>query len=257
MLLSWWIRNITLVNHRFWCCYLTIHWALSNIKTSGVNSNSVKYLQKNNQNTLSSLIVLSIQMSSFLLCFDKYKTSSYPGWIKSRHVVTLGILKILDLNSLTIFGWGGVFRSKLWSSQIWSFPKWGGYFGVNFGHPISEVFQNGGGGYSGLQFQKGVNWRIWTKIYCSARNLFVHHSSISHTTYVETNQCAEMWRFPSPRQLSTQSQRKTKTEQKQKRKYYKHVQHSFDAKSVCNFFSVHLHSPIFMSVFKRISMAHW
>ena len=34
-------------------------------------------------------------------------TSSYPGWIKSPHVVTLGILKILDLNSLTIFGWGG------------------------------------------------------------------------------------------------------------------------------------------------------
>ena len=49
------------------------------------------------------------------------KTSSYPGWIKSPHVVTLGILKILDLNSLTIFGWlggGGVFRSKVWSSQI-------------------------------------------------------------------------------------------------------------------------------------------
>ena len=34
-------------------------------------------------------------------------TSSYPGWIKSPHVVTLGILKILDLNSLTIFGCGG------------------------------------------------------------------------------------------------------------------------------------------------------
>ena len=36
------------------------------------------------------------------------ETSSYPGWIKSPHVVTLGILKILDLNSLTIFGWGGI-----------------------------------------------------------------------------------------------------------------------------------------------------
>ena len=54
-------------------------------------------------------------------------TSSYPGWIKSPHVVTLGILKILDLNSLTIFGCGG-----------------GGYFGVNFGHPKSEVFHGGG-----------------------------------------------------------------------------------------------------------------
>ena len=66
----------------------------------------------------------------------------------------------------------------------------GGYSGVNFGHSKSEVFQNVGGGYSGLQFQKGVNWRIWTKIYCSARNLLVHHSSLSHTTYVETNEWA-------------------------------------------------------------------
>ena len=64
------------------------------------------------------------------------------------------------------------------------FSKMGGYSRV-FGHPKSEVFQKGG--YSGLQFQKGVNWRIWTKIYCSARNLLVHHSSLSHTMCVETN----------------------------------------------------------------------
>ena len=50
----------------------------------------------------------------------KNQTSSYPGWIKSPHVVTLGILKISDLDSLTIF--------------------MGGYSGVNFGHPESEVF---------------------------------------------------------------------------------------------------------------------
>ena len=31
------------------------------------------------------------------------------------------------------------------------FSKWGGYSGVNFGHPKSEVFQNGGG-YSGVNF---------------------------------------------------------------------------------------------------------
>ena len=47
-----------------------------------------------------------------------FVTSSYPGWIKSPHVVTLGILKLS--------GGGRVFRSKLWSSQIWSFPKLGG-----------------------------------------------------------------------------------------------------------------------------------
>ena len=62
----------------------------------------------------------------------------------------------------------------------------GGYSGVNFGHPKSEVFRNGGG-LSGLRFQKGAFWKIWTKIYCAARNLLVHHSSLSHTTYVETN----------------------------------------------------------------------
>ena len=44
------------------------------------------------------------------------KTSSYPGWIKSPHVVNLGIQKIPG----------------------------GGYFGVNFGHPKSEVFFGGG-----------------------------------------------------------------------------------------------------------------
>ena len=87
------------------------------------------------------------------------------------------------------------------------FSEMGGYSGVNFGHPKSEVFQNGGGysrvtlvipnlkfsemggwGLSGLQFQKGAFWKIWTKIYCAARNLLVHHSSLSHTTYMETNQ---------------------------------------------------------------------
>ena len=35
-------------------------------------------------------------------------TSSYPGWIKSPHVVTLSILKISDLDSLTIYIGGGI-----------------------------------------------------------------------------------------------------------------------------------------------------
>ena len=71
----------------------------------------------------------------------------------------------------------------------------GGYSRVNFGHPKSEVFQKGGGGgLSGLQFQKGAFWKIWTKIYCSARNLLVHHSSLSHTTYVETKKtCVKVY----------------------------------------------------------------
>ena len=117
------------------------------------------------------------------------RTSSYPGWIKSPHVVNLGIQKISNLDSVTIFNRGG------YSGVNFGHPKsevfrngGGGYSGVNFGHPKSEVFQNGGGrGGSGLQFQKGAFWKIWTKIYCSARNLLVHHSSLSHTAYVETN----------------------------------------------------------------------
>ena len=62
------------------------------------------------------------------------ETSSYPGWIKSPHVVTLGILKLSDLDSLTIFIGGGE------------------YSRVNFGHPKSEVFGNRGmgGGEGGI-----------------------------------------------------------------------------------------------------------
>ena len=54
--------------------------------------------------------------------------------------------------------------------------------------PILKFSKMGEGGLSGLQFQKGAFWKIWNKIYCSARNLLVHHSSLSHTTYVETNE---------------------------------------------------------------------
>ena len=46
-------------------------------------------------------------------------------------------------------GGQGVFWSKLWSSQIWCFSL-GGYSGVNFGHLKSEVFH--GGGYSRVNF---------------------------------------------------------------------------------------------------------
>ena len=46
----------------------------------------------------------------------------------------------------------------------------------------------------GVFRSKLMVWKIWTKIYCSARNLLVHHSSLSHTTYVETNeQCVRIY----------------------------------------------------------------
>ena len=77
----------------------------------------------------------SIESLEIQIVFITYKTSSYPGWIKSPHVVTLGILKLSDLDYLTIFIGGG------------------GYSGVNFGHPKSEVFRIFlGGGYSGVNF---------------------------------------------------------------------------------------------------------
>ena len=59
-------------------------------------------------------------------------TSSYPGWIKSPHVVTRGILKLSDLDSLTIFilGGGGTLPSQ--NSKFQDLPK----------------FQISGGGYS-------------------------------------------------------------------------------------------------------------
>ena len=72
---------------------------------------------------------------------------------------------------------GGVFQSKLWSSQIWSFLKWGdgGLFQSKLWSSQIWSFLKWGGGLSGLKFQKGAFWKIWTKIYCSARNLLVHH----------------------------------------------------------------------------------
>ena len=39
----------------------------------------------------------------------------------------------------------------------------GGYFGVNFGHLKYEVFRKGGGGLSGLKFQKGSFLENWDK----------------------------------------------------------------------------------------------
>ena len=63
------------------------------------------------------------------------------------------------------------------------------YFGVNFGHLKYEVFRKGGRGLSGLKFQKGAFWKIWTKIYCLRnvyRNVVCITDSLSH---VETNDC--------------------------------------------------------------------
>ena len=94
------------------------------------------------------LSYLSINLVQGLILPSKLATSSYPGWIKSPHVVTLRILKILDLNSLTIFGWGGYFRVNFGHPKSEVFQNGGGYFGVNSGDPKTEVFQKRGMGIS-------------------------------------------------------------------------------------------------------------
>ena len=58
------------------------------------------------------------------------------------------------------------------------FQNGGGYFEVNFGHLKSEVFRKVGG-LSGLKFQKGAFWKIWTKIYC-LRNVYRNVLCITH-----------------------------------------------------------------------------
>ena len=51
--------------------------------------------------------MLKPQAESCLARLYKEKLVVNKRWIKSPHVVTLGILKILDLDSLTIFIGGG------------------------------------------------------------------------------------------------------------------------------------------------------
>ena len=103
--------------------------------------------------------------------------------------------------------WGGVFRSKLWSSQIWTFPKWGrgysrvnfghlksevfqngeGYSRVNFGHLKSELFRNGGGGFLVWNSRKGLSGKFGQKFTVQPETCLCITDSLSHTTYVETN----------------------------------------------------------------------
>ena len=91
-----------------------------------------------------------------------------------------------------------------------------GYFGVNFGHLKSEVFQNGGGGYFEVNFghlkskvfRKGGGGAFWSEIPKSPflenldKNLLFEVNctqtclcitdSLSHTTYVETNDIGDL-----------------------------------------------------------------
>ena len=65
--------------------------------------------------------------------------------------------------------WGRVFRSKLWSSQIWSFPKWGG------------------GGFLVWNSRKGLSGEFGQKFTVQPETCLCITDSLLHTTYVETN----------------------------------------------------------------------
>ena len=95
---------------------------------------------------------------------EVFRNGGYSG-------VNFGHLKNLKFSEM---GGGGVFQSKLWSSQIWSFLKWG-VFQSKLSSSQIWSFPKWEGGLSGLKFQKEAFWKIWTKIYCSARNLLVDH----------------------------------------------------------------------------------
>ena len=124
-----------------------------------------------------------------------------------------GILKLLDLDSLTNFILGGVIWNSqiwtlwqfsfcggvFWNSQIWTLTIfiWGGYsetlrFGLwqfSFGGGILKLSDLdsltifiGGGGI--LCYRIRVFWGIWTKISTTPAGSCIT-DSLSHTTYVE------------------------------------------------------------------------
>ena len=94
--------------------------------------------------------------------------------------------------------WGGVLWSKLWSTQIWSLHGVGVVWSKLWATQIWSLHLGGGGTLTWTVVNSnlkssfwGVLWselwstqiwslhlvllRIWTKIYCSHRNLLVHH----------------------------------------------------------------------------------
>ena len=79
---------------------------------------------------------------------DKCKTSSYPGWIKSPHVVTFGVLKISELDSLTIFiGGGGIPELTLVIPNMKFSEERGGILELTLVIPNLKFSEIGGGAF--------------------------------------------------------------------------------------------------------------
>ena len=112
-----------------------------------------------------------------------------------------GILKLLDLDSVTIFiggvysvhglglsdnfhFWGGILYSDLDSLTIFI---WGGILYSDLDSLTIFIGGRGEGRGRGVFYRIRVNCRIWTKISTTPAGSCIT-DSLSHTTYVETNQ---------------------------------------------------------------------
>ena len=73
-------------------------------------------------------------------------------------------VNFVHLKSEVFHFWGGVYSGVNFGHLKSEVFHLGGNSRVNFGHLKSEVFHWGRGGLSGLKFQKGTFWRIWTQI---------------------------------------------------------------------------------------------
>ena len=162
--------------------YLALHAEIQSKNRGVVKANPGRYRWKFENLNLEQWLVFLWKLWSHT-CMRRHtkaladlflNKSKYMEW--ASITITSGIpwgyrLQIsLHIRSPAFSKMGEGVWSKLWSSQIWRFPKWGrGVFRVNFGHLKSEVFQNGGGGLGflvwnsrkGLSGKFGQKFTVW------------------------------------------------------------------------------------------------
>ena len=80
----------------------------------------------------------------------------------------------LDVSKLCSEGGGGGYQvnwCQIWSFLNWRSPKW------SFPPDVTSKW---GGGFQGIPPEMGGGGKIWTKIYCSARNLCASQQSLTY-----------------------------------------------------------------------------
>ena len=85
------------------------------------------------------------------------------------------------------FFWGGEYSRVNFGHLKCEVFHLMGYFGVHFGHPKSEVF-HGWGGFLVWNSRKGLSGEFGQKFTVQPETCLCITDSLSHTTYVETNQ---------------------------------------------------------------------